>query len=54
MELQIAIKIVLVLLLKHVAGFSAKKFKVTNTENDKTLFREHFLLIRIVFLQPIR
>ena len=27
---------------------------MTNTENDKTLFPERFLLIRIVFLQHIR
>ena len=27
---------------------------MTNTENDKTLLPEHFLLIRIVFLQHIR
>ena len=26
---------------------------MTNTENDKTLLPEHFLLIRIVFLQHI-
>ena len=34
--------------------FLQKQFQTTNTENDKTLFPEHFLLIRIVFLQPIR
>ena len=37
-------------LLNHVAGFFAKKIsKLTNTENDKTLFPE-FLLLLIVFL----
>ena len=54
MELLVAIKTVFVHLLNHVADFSAKKYKMTNTENDKTLFPEHFLLIRIVFLQHIR
>ena len=34
--------------------FLQNKFQTTNTQNDKTLFPEHFLFFRIVFLQPIR
>ena len=46
-------KIMFMDILNHVADFSAKISKLTNTENDKTLFPDHFLLIRIVFFRIV-
>ena len=53
MELYIAIKIIFVHQLTHTEKLCAKNFpKLTNTENDETLFPVHFLILEIVVLHP--